>query len=198
MTGLAPAAVAVALWLAPASGIAVAPQTSDGSAVVSSRTIDPELSQVRFTVYPIWQHHLDGRFDPPRGSLDTLADGRLVVRVQLAAASASFPDNATSTRWLRSRKFFDAAHYPWIRFHSQPFPATRLREGGVLEGVLELRGVSGPVRFDLAPGCADPGRACPIHAQGRIDRRAFGMTRMRWLVGDEVDFTLDVRLQASS
>ena len=144
-----------------------------------------------------WLSAMTGRFDPPEGMLDTLPDGRLQVQVSLHAASVTFPDSERTTRWTRSDAFFDVAHYPVIRFRSEPFPRSRLSAGGALDGMLELRGVSKPVRFDLAKSdCAQPGAGCPIHVAGHISRRAFDMTRMLLLVRDDVDFAFDVRFRA--
>lgn len=158
---------------------------------------DPAASHASFSVHTRWLSAMDGQFDAPEGTLDTLPDGRLQVQVSLRAASVIFPDSERTTRWTRSDAFFGAAKYPSIRFRSEPFAPARLRTGGALDGVLELRGMSKPVHFVLAKsGCAQPGLACPIHAAGRISRRAFGMTRMLLLVRDDVEFTFDVRLQA--
>ncbi len=184
------------LWLGPGA-VAADPgvqATSPESAIVESRPIDGPASRVDFRVRPAWRRRLDGHFDALLGTLDTLVDGRLRVRVSLASDSATFTDSALATRLMRSPAFFDAAEHPWIRFSSNPFTTARLHEGGVLEGALDLHGRQRRVAFTLAPGCADPGVACPIRAQGRISRRAFGMTSLRRLVGDEVDFTFDIRL----
>lgn len=161
------------------------------------RLFDPAASFASFTVHTRWLAALTGRFDALDGKLETLPDGRLQVQVALRAASVTFPDNERTTRWTRSDAFFDVAQYPVIRFHSNAFPQARLSAGGALDGILELRGVSKPVRFVLAKSsCAQPGVACPIYATGRISRREFGMTRMQLLVRDNVEFTFDALLRA--
>jgi polyisoprenoid-binding protein YceI len=160
--------------------------------------IDPSASQASFTVHTRWLSSMIGRFDGPEGLLDVLPDGRMQVQVSLRAASVVFPGSERTTRWTRSDAFFNVVAFPLIRFRSDLFPPARLRAGGVLDGLLEVRGVSRPVRFELAKSdCAQPGTGCPIHVAGRISRRAFGMSRMLWLVRDDVQFTFDVRLQAS-
>jgi polyisoprenoid-binding protein YceI len=96
----------------------------------------------------------------------------------------------------RSEAFFDAERHPIVRFKSNPFSASLLRNGGRLSGVLDLRGVSQSVRFVFGKaGCRQPGFACPIHATGRISRNAFGMTRYNLIVRDDVDIAVDVRLR---
>jgi polyisoprenoid-binding protein YceI len=138
-----------------------------------------------------------GHFDAPQGAVERLSEDRLQVQISLRAASVRFPDSDRTTRWTRSEAFFDVAHYPVIRFRSEPFSRARLLAGGALDGMLELRGLNRPVHFVLAKSdCAQPGTGCPIHAAGRISRRAFGMTRMMWLVRDDVEFAFDARLQA--
>lgn len=158
---------------------------------------DPAASHASFTVHTRWLSAMVGRFDAPEGTLDTLPDGRLQVQIRLRAASVTFPDSERTTRWTRSDAFFDVADYPFIRFRSEPFSRARLSAGGPLDGLLELRGVNKPVRFMLAKSdCAQAGVGCPIHAAGRISRRAFGMTQMLLLVRDNVEFAFDARLQA--
>ena len=158
---------------------------------------DPAASHATFTVHTRWLSTMIGRFDGPEGTLDTLPDGRLQVQVSLRAASVTFPASERTTRWTRSDAFFDVAHYPVIHFRSEPFARSRLSVGGALDGLLVVRGVSKPVRFELAkPDCAQAGMGCPIRVAGRISRREFGMTRMLWLVRDDVEFAFDVRLRA--
>jgi len=158
---------------------------------------DPAASFASFTVHTRWLAAMTGRFDALDGRLETLPNGRLQVQVALRAASVTFPDSERTTRWTRSDAFFDVAHHPVIRFRSEAFSQARLSAGGALDGILELRGVSKPVRFVLAKSaCAQPGVACPIHAAGRISRREFGMTRMQLLVRDNVEFTFDALLRA--
>lgn len=194
------AAPGVAVSPPPAAG-ALSPQAHPEQAYVSQdravqNHFDPSASHASFSVHTRWLSTMTGRFDAPAGTLDRLPDGRIQVQVTLRAASVDFPDSERTTRWTRSDAFFDVATYPQIRFRSEPFTPARLRAGGPLDGLLELRGVSKPVHFVLAPSaCAHPGVDCPIRAAGSISRRAFGMTRMLLLVRDDVEFAFDARLQ---
>lgn len=172
-------------------------QSRDPQPQASAGRFDAAASHASFTVHTRWLSAMVGRFDAPEGTLEPLPDGRLQVQISLRAASVTFADSERTTRWTRSDAFFDVAHYPVIRFRSEPFSRARLSAGGALDGLLEVRGVSKPVRFVLAKSdCAQPGVGCPIHAAGRISRRAFGMARMLWLVRDNVEFAFDARLQA--
>ena len=162
----------------------------------ATQQIDSTRSRAGFTVHPHWKKAMTGQFQSPTGTLDKLVDGRWRIDFSLQAASVVFPDNQRITRLTRSEAFFDAAHHPLVHFRSNPFSASLLRDGGSLEGVLDLRGVSRPVRFVFGKaGCLQPGVACPIHAAGRLSRNAFGMTRYAMLVRDDVDIAVDVRLR---
>lgn len=167
-------------------------------ALKSTQQIDPARSGARFTVHPLLQKAMTGTFDAPTGTLETLPKGRLRIDFSLKAASVAFPDSKRITGMTRGEAFFDAAHHPVVHFRSKPFSASLLRDGGTLSGVLDLRGVSKPVRFvfDKA-ACDQPGVACPIHAAGRISRSAFGMTRYKLVVGDNVDIVVDMRFRVS-
>jgi polyisoprenoid-binding protein YceI len=189
-------AVLCALWLLQ---VAVQPQALAALEVRSStQQIDSTRSTARFTVHPRWQGSMVGKFDSPTGTLDKLADGRWRIDFSLQAASVAFPDSQRITTMTRSEAFFDAARYPIARFRSNPFSAAILRDGGSISGVLDLRGVSKSVNFVFAKaGCQQPGITCPIRATGSISRNAFGMTRYRLIVGDDVDIAVDVRLHLS-
>lgn len=179
-------ALLCALWMLQATPPPVVGATA--------QAFDPLTSHASFTVHTRWLDAMTGQFNLPSGTLDTLPDGRLRVQVSLPAASVIFPGSERTTRWTRSEAFFDVARHPAIRFWSDGFSSAQLREGGTLDGVLELRGVAKPVRFVLVKSaCVQPGVACPIHAVGRVSRRAFGMTRMLLLVRDDVEFSFDVR-----
>jgi len=149
-------------------------------------------------VHPHWQSAMTGTFESPTGTLEKLAGGRWRIDFSLQAASVTFPGSQRITGLTRSEAFFDAAHHPNVHFRSNPFSATLLHDGGKLAGVLDLRGVSKPVTFVFAKaGCQQPGVACSIRATGTISRKAFGMTRYRLVVGDDVDIAVDVRLRMS-
>jgi polyisoprenoid-binding protein YceI len=190
-------ALLCALWLLQ---VALQPQEPLASleAPKSTQQIDPMRSRASFTVHPRWQSAMTGKFESPTGTLDKLADGRLRVEFSLQAASVTFPDSPRITSMTRSEAFFDAAHHPIVHFRSDPFSASLLRDGGTVSGVLDLRGMSKPVRFVFGTAdCQQPGAACPLRAAGTISRYAFGMTRYKWVVRDEVDIAVDVSLQIS-
>lgn len=161
--------------------------------------IDPSSSQVSFNVHTRWLAEMGGRFEMFEGRIDSLPSGELEVRLTMQAASAEFPGHARSTGWIRSPLFFDAARHPRIRFVSAHLPASRLASGGIIDGVLEMHGVSAPIRFVMEPPtCTNAGEDCPLRASGQVSRQVFGMSGMKMLVRDQVEFVLSIRLRAST
>jgi polyisoprenoid-binding protein YceI len=189
-------ALLCALWLLQ---VAIQPHAQVSmEAPKSTQQIDRVHSGASFTVHPLLQKAMTGTFASPTGTLARLAKGRMRMDFSLQAASVAFADSKRITGLTRGEAFFDAAHHRVVHFRSNQFPASLLRDGGTLSGVLDLRGVSKPVRFVFAKaGCNQPGVACPIHATGSVSRSAFGMTRYKLVVGDAVDIAVDVRLRKS-
>jgi len=165
-------------------------------ATTSTLRIDPVRSRASFTVHPYLVAAMTGNFDSPTGTVRKLADGRLRMDFSLRAASVTFPTSQRITGMTRSEAFFDAARHPVVHFRSDPFSAALLRDGGTVSGVLDLHGVSKPVQFVFGKaGCRQPGVQCPIHATGRISRKAFGITRYPFVVRDDVDITVAVAMR---
>lgn len=189
-------ALLCALWLLQ---VALQPQAQVSlEAPRSTQQLDSMRSRASFTVHPHLQNAMTGKFESPTGTLDKLSDGRCRVDFRLQAASVAFPDSQRITSLTRSEPFFDAARHPIVHFRSNPFSASLLRDGGRLSGVLDLRGVSKPVTFVFGKShCQQPGAACPIRATGTISRNAFGMTRYKLLVRDDVEIAVDMRLRIS-
>jgi polyisoprenoid-binding protein YceI len=191
-------ALLCALWMLQVAVPPSAQISPEETGTTQQIEIDSMHSAAGFTVHPLWRSAMVGTFDSPTGALDKLADGRWRIDFSLQAASVAFTDSQRITTMTRSEAFFDAAHQPIVHFRSNPFYATFLRDGGTLSGVLDLRGVSKPVDFVFAKAdCQQPGVACPIRATGKISRSAFGMTRYKLVLGDDVDIEVDVRLHAS-
>lgn len=175
-----PAAAAAALALPQAGCSAhIAPESSSASFVVGVRL-------------PI---RAEGRFNQIEGQLSLRPEG-CEVAVRLDATSVVY----TGPNWFadlsRSPAFLDVDAHPEVNFVSQPFPASRLVEGGALLGTLRLRGRERSVEFRLQPsGCDPPGQACPIVVRGIVNRRDFGMQAHRFTVKDTVHFEFSIRLE---
>ena len=154
--------------------------------------IEPAQSTIRFELYALgWW--------PVRGS--AVAQGSVVVRDELADIDASVPlQSLTMARagyreWALSPEFFAAARHPQLEFHAHGIALQRLREGGVIEGELQVRGRTRAARFALASGdCAASAAPCRVRAAGELSRRAFGMRSRRFTLGDRIRIELDLQL----
>lgn len=183
------------LWMVQVAMQPLSQVAGDGR-LSTQQQIDSSHSSAAFAVHPHLQEAMTGKFESPTGTMEKLTNGRLRVDFSLKAASVVFPDRQRITTLTRSEAFFDAVHHPIVHFRSNPFPMSLLREGGRISGALDLRGVSNQVQFVFAKaGCAQPGFSCALHAAGKISRNAFGMTRYKMLVQDNVDIVIDVRFR---
>ena len=108
---------------------------------------------------------------------------------------------AARDKHLRSKDFFDVENYPTITFKSTKV-ADATETGGKLEGLLTIHGVEKPVVLDLEIHGAgkDPwgNVRAGFTATAKINRKDFGLTwneaveTGQWLVGDEVEISLEV------
>lgn len=180
------ARLAMLLWLAVALPAAHA---------IETLRIDSDGSQAAFSVRLLWFHRIDGRFERLRGDVVTDSRQRAQVEAWIEVDSAQM-SNARYRRWLLSRDFFDAMHYPRIHFISNPTLVQTLREGGLLHGHLSIRGVTRPVTFTVRPGtCPSTGlNDCTLRVDGSIERSHFGMHKRRGLISDTVKLDIDIHL----
>jgi len=164
-------------------------------------TIDPVHSSVEFAVRHMSISLVRGRFNRMSGTIETADDGRL-AGVD-ASIDASSIDTAESRRdvHLLSPDFLDAANYPTLTFRSTAIDA--LGDGRFrVKGDFTIRGETHPAVFEVVT--ASPvidlwgNRRSGAHAVGAIARKDWGLA---WnqamesggvLVGDEVQFTLDI------
>jgi polyisoprenoid-binding protein YceI len=195
-----PLAIATAL-IALAGSVAMperaraAPAGSDGVEVV---LLDRTRSQVDFRIRLVWLLRIGGRFGEVSGNvhIDHFRN-QISVDAHIDVNAISM-DSKSSEEWAKSSEFFDAEQYPQIDFISEPIPQARLREGGELAGVLTLRGVRQPVRFELAAAdCDRPAYDCAIEVKGTIRRSMFGMHSRHGTLGDRVELLLSVYASAA-
>ena len=173
--------LALAAWLAA---------SPDARADAGTLLVDSGLTRARFAVEYLGMATAHGRFGRTSGTIDVDAQQK-VERIDLAIDTASV-DMGWDLRdaFVRSEVMFDAQRFPRLHFRSTHASYEGARLVGV-EGDLTLRGVTRPVRLDVARvECAirpDDGReACGALVTGRISRRAFGMDFAYPLIGDEV------------
>ena len=172
---------ALAGWL----GASAAAQADAGTLLV-----DADLTRARFAVEYLGIATARGRFGRTSGTIGVGAQQK-VERIDLAIDTESV-DMGWDLRdaFVRSEAMFDVQRFPRLHFRSTHVSYEGARLVGV-EGDLTLRGVTRPVRLDVARvECAtrpDDGReACGATVTGRISRRAFGMDFAYPLIGDEV------------
>ncbi len=158
--------------------------------------IDAARSHAEFGVRLLWLHTINGRFSQIGGEVQLDPRGLAIVDARIGIESVAM-GSARFRRWVLAPEFFDAAEYPTIHFLSEPIPLARLTSGGPLDGLLSLRGVTRPVRFELLPASCStitaPG--CQIQARGLVSRSAFGMTSHRTALSDQVQLGLLIALE---
>lgn len=183
----AAALLAVAAWLAASAAARADP---------GALRVDADLTRARFAVEYLGIAKAHGRFGRTSGTIDVDAQQK-VERIDLAIDTDSV-DMGWDLRdaFVRSEVMFDVQRFPRMRFRSTQVSYEGARLVGVA-GDLTLRGVTRPVRLDVARvECAirpDDGReACGAMVTGRISRRAFGMGFAYPLIGDEVELEFEV------
>ncbi|MDG6347354.1 YceI family protein [Luteimonas sp. 8-5] len=167
------------------------------AAVAHAAAIDAAASQVGFHLVTRWGQSLDGRFNTIRGAVDDMGGDLRRVRLILSTSDVEIVGHPGYTRFARGSGFFDAERWPLVEFISDPYPPELLQTGGALGGTLRMRGVQRREVFVLQPaGCARPGIDCDVVASGRVRRGDYGMRRWRVALGDDVRFSLRMRLRA--
>lgn len=169
------------------------------SEMAVAAAIDPAMSAIGFNIRTRWGQVLEGRFPAYSGDIESLANGRQRVRLQLDATQVEIVGNAGYSRFTRGSGFFDAEHWPTVAFESDPFGAALTRSGGELAGMLEIRGVRRREVFTIEPAtCDDPGIGCDVVASGSVDRNEYGVDRWGFAIGSRVVFKLRVRVTSGS
>jgi polyisoprenoid-binding protein YceI len=151
----------------------------------------PDQSSVSFLVGSLLGH-VSGRFDQVRGTLLVDPESNLLqaMQVQVAAASTRTGDPLYD-RVVRSNLFFDADHFPWLRFEAarqtvDPWlPQT-------LNGVLSIRGVAAPLRLNLAGATVVDGGGLRLRAGGVVSRSTLGLTGFASALDDRISLSVDL------
>jgi polyisoprenoid-binding protein YceI len=171
--------------------------TTAAVAATPSRSIDPSVSQVGFTLTTRWGQTLQGRFPRYQGEVADAGDGRHQVRLRLSTRDVEIVGHPSYSRLTRGSGFFDAKHYPQVEFISDAYPPALLQDGGAMTGILNIRGIRRHEVFVVSPAtCAQPARDCDVVATGTIDRSDYGMGRWDFALSSEVRFNLRVRVRA--
>ena len=173
------------------AGLALAAPTARSS----DFHIDTRRSHAEFAIRLLWLHTIKGRFTQITGGVKLDPHGLATVDASIATNSI-VTDSRWIRRWILAPEFFDAAHYPTLRFLSAPVTLATLTTGGTLNGQLRVRGVVRPVHFKLlSASCTTLTAAtCLIEVRGHISRSAFGMRGHRATLSDRVRLGLLIAL----
>jgi len=167
------------------------------SATPGAWSIDSTRSFAQFSVRTLWFTHERGRFAGVHGALRRDGADLDVVDAWIDTASLMM-DNTRALNEARGPGFFDATRYPRIHFVSSPFANAALREGGTLQGILDLHGQQRMVQFTLLPSaCPAQPLGCTIRVHGTLSRSTFAMRAHRGLLSDRVVLDLDIMLGES-
>ncbi|HEY2473582.1 MAG TPA: YceI family protein [Candidatus Cybelea sp.] len=163
--------------------------------VPAAREVDTAKSSARFSIAHIWVERVTGTV-PILGGSVALESGSLIPQSATAVLDATSisTDEPDRDRSLESADFFDAARFPkwtFVSTHVEPKSSTTF----AMDGNLTIHGVTQPERLNVT-AAGTPSQPS-YHAQGQIDRHAFGMTRTRLdpTIGDTADITLDIVLK---
>ncbi|GAB3339918.1 YceI family protein [Marilutibacter aestuarii] len=142
-----------------------------------------------------WGQRVKGDFPRYDGKIVALDDTRRQVRVRLLASAVRIGDSERYTQMARGDSFFDAVHFPYVEFLSDPIDIRLVETGGPLRGRLTIRDVTRIETFHLLPAtCSRPARDCDVVAHGQVDRYAYGLDAWRLALDKDVRFTMRVRL----
>jgi polyisoprenoid-binding protein YceI len=184
--------------LASLLGVTATAQETGDSSVTAVRAIDAAHSLAEFEVKVLWLIGVHGSFDQVYGevSLDRLRSmARVDARIRINNVTMR---NHKYEDWIKSDEFFDAKHFPDIRFVSDWFHLDRLESGGVLEGMLTMRGITHRERFAIAPSAciSAAASACPAEVSGSVRRSDYGMHSRRGTLSDKVDLSFSIIVTA--
>ena len=178
------------------------PTTQIPGFIAGTWAIDPNHSEVSFTVGHIVVSKVRGRFDAYSGTIVTdEALGGSSVNVTIDAASVDTHLGVRDNQ-VRGEGFLDVEHFPNITFAST---AVRNEQGRYfVDGDLTIRGTTRPVTLDLTVNGFSPdtfgATRSSFSATPRIDRTDFGVSfnapipglDNAMLLSNEVDLTMDV------
>jgi polyisoprenoid-binding protein YceI len=178
---------------------AAAPQPAlaqEAPAEAQRFVLDPEHTQVGFSIDRFGYNFVLGRFDTIAGEilLDQAHPERSSVSATIQTASLS-AGNATRDEHLRSDRWLDAAQFPTMEFRSTSVTRTGENTADVV-GDLTLHGVTHPVTLavtlnKLGANPATRAPAAGFSATTVVSRAQFGITAAENLIGDDVRITIE-------
>jgi len=159
-------------------------------------TFDATKSHAEFGVRVMWLIPVHGRFDTVHGTIHIdRFRGSAQVEALIDAGDVHMHSRGDEA-WVKSAEFFDVQHFPQIQFVSEAFSLERLKKGGEIDGLLTIRGITRPARFEIdTSACPDAvARECATEAAGTIRRSDFGMRSRRGALSDKVDLSFSIHV----
>ena len=200
---IVPLALTAGLLLGAAAQ-AQSPASSNAEKVTrGGYVVEPEHTQVLFSVGHLGFSNYDGFFSKASGTLKldpkALTATALDVMVPVESVSTT---SAVLDKELRSNEWLDAAKYPAIHLSATKITRTG-PNAATIAGNLTLHGVTRPVtlkaRF-IGAGADPLSKAYTIgfEAKGTIKRSEFGVKTYLPLIGDDVSLTINAAFVKSS
>jgi polyisoprenoid-binding protein YceI len=170
--------------------------------IVGTWDIDPNHSEVSFTVGHLVVSKVRGRFDAYSGTIvtDEILE-RSSVNATIDAASVDTHLGVRDNQ-IRSADFLDVEHFPTITFVSS---AVGTKQGGYfIDGDLRIRGTTRPVTLEVTLNGFSPdtfgATRASFSAITKIDRTDFGVSfnapipglEKAMLLSNEVTLTFDL------
>jgi polyisoprenoid-binding protein YceI len=167
--------------------------------------IDTQHTGAHFKVRHMMISNVKGEFSRIKGSAEfdpaNMASAHVEATIESASVNTREPQRDSH---LKSSDFLDVLRHPFITFRSTGIAATG-RDSYRLIGDLTIRGVTREVTLhvdSVTPEIKDPDGMLRLGASAttRIARKDFGVTWNAvlesggFVVGDEVDITIDVEL----
>ena len=163
--------------------------------------LDTAHTQLGFSVKHMMVSKVKGKFDFYEGEIEfdekTMQFKKLKGSVDADSVNT---DNERRDTHLKSADFFDAQEYPELTFEMTSYKGDA--DGGKMDGILTIRGVSKPVTFDVEMGGLvtdfQGKKRLGFSMEGKINRHDFGLEWNRaletggFVVGDIVKMEIDV------
>jgi polyisoprenoid-binding protein YceI len=163
---------------------------SDATPVPTGRyKLVPELTTVSFTAKKFGVFTITGTMDLTAG---TFTVARRIEHSSLHAVLAAdtfHTPMANRDTHVKSRTLLDVATYPTIKFDSTEVVGRP--SGWEVRGLLKVHGTVAPVVLSVTTAAQEEALV-RLNAVARVDRRDFGVTRMRLAASS----TVDVRIEA--
>ena len=188
--------------------LALAPLAFAPGARAAEWTLDPEHTEIGFSVRHMMVTDVRGAFEKYTGTINVddkdVTKAKVSVEIDVASINTKVVKRDTH---LKSPEFFDAAKFPKMTFTSTQVEKGAAANTFKVTGDLSMHGVTKPVVLDvtLSDEWQDPkewgGRTHRgVKATGKINRQDFGVSWQTKLdkggvvVGDEVTIAINAEL----